>query len=233
MADEKIVKTRNTTSKKPTQKELIESQQKQIDDLQNQLSQLIGLLSKQTTASTSDEKVSDDNYIGLSAFESLDEVESKQIDPNKNIKVMSISDGSVYLKSNSDCSGVTYTFEKFGVCRYIPYGKLLDVFGLNESFFRDGVVLVCDKDVVQALQLEDEYKDGSILNKEAIENIMSYEVNEIKNLVSNATPSIQETICRRIISDLRDGKKNYDRNKVDAIGESCKEKIDLMSVAFH
>lgn len=173
---------------------------------------------KQTTLNS----VSDDTSTN-------DAPEYVEISPSKPIKVISLSTGGVSLRTSSDGRGVTGRFTKFGQPRFIPYGDLQDMISTDRSFIEDGVVYICDPDVIRNNYLEDAY--SKFLTKETIENILSFNINQIKDMVSNTTQSIQETIIDLLVQKINRNEQ-VDMNKLTAIGQCVNQPCDIMQLAL-
>lgn len=156
----------------------------------------------------------------------LESTDSTDIPEGKSILVMSLSDGEVYLHNGE---GRTFNFDRFGAKRQIVYRDLLGILSTDRQFIEEGVVYICDKDVVAANYLEDAY--SKFLTADMIENILSFSVDEISTMVANTTHPIQETIITRMITKLN--KNEYvDYNKIAAIGNAVTPKCDIQALAF-
>lgn len=148
------------------------------------------------------------------------------IPESKSILVVSLSDGDVYLH-NGD--GRTFHFDRFGARRQIVYRDLLGIISTDRQFIEDGVVYICDKDVVRANYLEDKYQNFITLEK--ITNILSFSVEEIADMVAKTTKPIQETIISYIVEKVKNG-EYVDRNKLAAIENAVEPKCDIQALAL-
>lgn len=151
----------------------------------------------------------------------------KDINPNKPIMVMSLTDGDVWLKTSVPSKN--FHFDKFGHRKPITYSDLQDVIAMNRSFIEDGVVYICDKDVVKNNYLDEHYK--KFLTVDMITNILSFSSKKIEQLVSNTTPSIQETIISILVKKINNNEW-VDQNKVSVIGRSCNPPCDINELAL-
>ena len=133
------------------------------------------------------------------------------------------------MRTSSDGRGVTGRFTKFGQPRFIPYGDLQDMISTDRSFIEDGVVYICDPDVIRNNYLEDAY--SKFLTKETIENILSFNINQIKDMVSSTTQSIQETIIDLLVQKINRNEQ-VDMNKLTAIGQCVNQPCDIMQLAL-
>lgn len=158
-----------------------------------------------------------------------DAPEYVEISPSKPIKVISLSTGGVSLRTSADGRGITGRFTKFGQPRFIPYGDLQDMISTDRSFIEDGVVYICNPDVIRNNYLEDAY--SKFLTKETIENILSFNIDQIKDMVSNTTQSIQETIIDLLVQKINRNEQ-VDMNKLTAIGQCVNQPCDIMQLAL-
>ena len=151
------------------------------------------------------------------------------INPLKPIKVISLNDGGVNLKTSNDGNAKTFRLDKFGHTVTITYSDLQDVIATCRSFIENGTVYICDKDVVRNNYLQDCYQH--FLSVNTISNILTFPVDKIIELVSNTTPAIQETIIALLVKKINSN-EYVDMNKVDAIGKACTPKCDITSLAL-
>ena len=159
-----------------------------------------------------------------------DDIETyKEINPLKPIKVVSLSDGGVSLRTNTSGSGKSFRFDKFGHSISITYSDLQDVIATNRTFIEDGSVYICDEDVVRNNYLDEYY--NRFLTVEKITNILSFSKSDIVDMVSNTTETIQETIISLIVKKINNN-EYVDMNKVEAIGKSCKTPCDIPALAL-
>lgn len=161
----------------------------------------------------------------------IEEEEEHHVDinPLKTIKVISLSDGGVSLRTSPDGKGKNFRFDKFGHSLSITYSDLQDVISTDRKFIETGVVYICDKDVVRNNYLTEYYKN--FLTADKISNILSFKVKDIVDMVSNTTEPIQETIISLIVKKINNN-EYVDMNKVDAIGKSCKTPCDIPRLAL-
>lgn len=202
----------------------MDSLRKENEELKSQLQMILEKLStieeKENTTVSENETVED--------YE--DDVETyKGINPLKPIKVVSLSDGGVSLKTNTNGSGKSFRFDKFGHSISITYSDLQDVIAVNRTFIEDGTVYICDADVVRNNYLDEYY--NRFLTVEKITNILSFSKSDIVDMVSNTTETIQETIISLIVKKINNN-EYVDMNKVEAIGKSCKTPCDIPTLAL-
>jgi hypothetical protein len=195
-----------------------EDNQLLMKQMQELMTQFTALKEKaaSSTESVNKDSVSSDNYY-------------KEINPMKPIKVISLSDGGVSLRTSTDGNGTSFRFNKFGQAKYIPYQELQNVISTDRNFIEDGVVYICDEEVVRNNYLEEAY--STFLTKNTIENILTFDIADITEMVSGTTQSIQETIVGLLVSKINNN-EFVDMNKVSAIGKACKGDYDILSIAM-
>lgn len=220
ITEEKVIKT--TANKTADNSAEMDSLKKENAELKSQLQSILEKLSlleikneENIAEAVSEETVDVDNY--------------KEINPLKPIKVVSLTDGGVSLRTNATGSGKTFRFDKFGHSISITYSDLQDVIATDRTFIEDGSVYICDADVVRNNYLDDCY--SKFLTVEKITNILSFGKSDIIDMVSNTTETIQETIISLIVKKINNN-EYVDMNKVDAIGKSCKNPCDIPTLAL-
>ena len=219
VTEEKVIKpTENKTVDNSTE---IDSLKKENLELKSQLQSILEKLSLLETKEETNINVSTE------ATDTTDNY--KEINPLKPIKVVSLTDGGVSLRTNASGSGKTFRFDKFGHSISITYSDLQDVIATDRTFIEDGSVYICDADVVRNNYLDDCY--SRFLTVEKITNILSFSKSDIVDMVSNTTETIQETIISLVVKKINNN-EYVDMNKVDAIGKSCNTPCDISALAL-
>lgn len=193
---------------------------KENTELKSQLQMILEKLSNMEET----KNVSEDNEADNEDMELY-----KDISPLKPIKVISLTDGGVSLRTNTSGTAKTFRFDKFGHTTSITYSDLQDVIATNRTFIEDGSVYICDADVVRNNYLEEFY--DKFLTVDKITNILTFNKTDIADMVSNTTESIQETIISLIVKKINNN-EYVDMNKVDVIGKSCKNPCDITALAL-
>ena len=194
-------------------KEENDALKKQMEEMQKMLQQL---MSQQSTP------------VAQSVQEEDSEQQKEEIPLTKRIKVTSITTGGVNLKTSYDNGARKFRLEHLGQTKAIQYEYLIDCINTDRWLFEDGLVYINDPQVVEEQLLEEEYK--RFLTPDKIQNILSFDVETIKQMVSNSTREIQETICSVVIDKISAG-ENIDLNKVYAIGNSCEPQVNLLELS--
>lgn len=194
-------------------KEENDALKKQMEEMQKMLQQL---MSQQSVP------------VAQSVQEEDSEQQKEEIPLTKRIKVTSITTGGVNLKTSYDSGARKFRLEHLGQTKAIQYEYLIDCINTDRWLFEDGLVYINDPQVVEEQLLEEEYK--KFLTPDKIQNILSFDVETIKQMVSNSTREIQETICSVVIDKINAG-ENIDLNKVYAIGNSCEPQVNLLELS--
>ena len=194
-------------------KEENDALKKQMEEMQKMLQQL---MSQQSTP------------VAQSVQEEDSEQQKEEIPLTKRIKVTSITTGGVNLKTSYDSGARKFRLEHLGQTKAIQYEYLIDCINTDRWLFEDGLVYINDPQVVEEQLLEEEYK--KFLTPDKIQNILSFDVETIKQMVSNSTREIQETICSVVIDKINAG-EGIDLNKVYAIGNSCEPQVNLLELS--
>lgn len=222
--DVESVKTTNKETKDSTDSLKIENDElkSQIAELRKQLEDMMAFQQDMINQN----KEEDSEPI------EFDETEESyvEISPMKPIKVISLFNGGVNLSTGGDTSSAKYfRFDKFGATKVLTYQDLQDVITNNRSFIEDGYVYICDKNVVRNNYLEDFYK--RFLTVDVINNILTFSDDKIREMVSNTTVAIQETIISILVDRINRG-EYVNRNKVAIVGESVKDPCDIFNLAL-
>ena len=194
-------------------KEENDALKKQMEEMQKMLQQL---MSQQSVP------------VAQSVQEEDGEQQKEEIPLTKRIKVTSITTGGVNLKTSYDSGARKFRLEHLGQTKAIQYEYLIDCINTDRWLFEDGLVYINDPQVVEEQLLEEEYK--KFLTPDKIQNILSFDVETIKQMVSNSTREIQETICSVVIDKINAG-ESIDLNKVYAIGNSCEPQVNLLELS--
>ena len=198
-------------------KEENDALKKQMEEMQKMLQQLMSQHSTQISHSPVQQIQEEDS-----------EQQKEEIPLTKRIKVTSITTGGVNLKTSYDSGARKFRLEHLGQTKAIQYEYLIDCINTDRWLFEDGLVYINDPQVVEEQLLEEEYK--KFLTPDKIQNILSFDTETIKQMVSNSTREIQETICSVVIDKINAG-ESIDLNKVYAIGNSCEPQVNLLELS--
>lgn len=211
----------NTTAVKDDM-DLINVLRQENEELKLQMKLILEKLEVQETKKT--EVNESNNYVNTYTKNDF----YTDISPLKLIKVISLSDGGVSLRTKPGGDGKVFRFDKFGHSIPITYSDLQDVIATDRSFIEDGCVYICDEDVVRNNYLEDIY--SKFITVDTINNIFSFPTEQIVDMVKNTTETIQESIISIIVRKINNN-EYVDMNKVDAIGKVCKTPCNILELA--
>lgn len=236
MAGRPRTTTKETTSKEsnvePSSENVskIEQLEEENKMLKSQVSEILNLL-KDMKTKESEAQTNYCNIMNNDSTNGFDEEEHTFVDinPLKPIKVISLSDGGVNLKTTNDGNAKVFRFDKFGHVATITYSDLQDCIATCRPFIEDGTVYICDKDVVRNNYLDEYYKH--FLTIDTINNILSFPQNKIVDMVKNTTPTIQDTLIDLMVKKINNN-ENVDMNKIDAIGKACAVPCDITALAL-
>lgn len=158
---------------------------------------------------------------------STESEEWNEIPMHKAIKVMSLFEGGLNLKTSNDGNAQVFRFEKVGQIFPILYSDLSKVIANQRNFFEEGYCTILDKDVIKAHYLEEFYK--KIIDGKTINNILDYEDKKIEEIFSNTTKIIQQSIVDIIIKKIINN-DYVDKNKVTILSKIYGE--DIFEMAY-
>jgi hypothetical protein len=157
----------------------------------------------------------------------IEEDKYEEIPMQKPIKVMSLFAGGLNLKTSNDSTAQIFRFTFVGQTYPIIYSDLIKIMATQRDLFQKGYCMILDKSVIKSHYLEDYYKkfvDGKVIN-----NILDYDNNKIREIFSNVTPTIQQSIVDVIINKINSN-DYVDKNKVSVINDIYGKNIfDLAS----
>lgn len=190
--------------------------------LQSTLQMLQTLVQSQSSTETRKEQLdiqTQRDIVKSNAFalyEDDDQYDIQEIPLNRVVKVMSLFSGGLNLKTSDTNNAQVVRFEFVGQTLPIIYQDLIKMIGNQRQFFEEGYCMILDKDVVKAHYLEKFYKkfiDGKVIN-----NILEYEPDKIREIFSNVTGVIQQSIVDVVISKILNN-EYVDKNKVSVLSE--------------
>lgn len=178
----------------------------EIDELKKIVSNLINKDKKIENISASNNDNEDDGDIPFRKF----------------IKVMSLVNHKLALSTEGKGRGIVYHFTQFGEIQPIMYEDLSKIIHNQKRFAQNGVFFIMSNEVVKLHGLTNFY--SKILGKDTIENILDLSIEKIKELFSNTTKQIQQTIVSIIYERLDNGEE-IDWNKIKTISDIYGEDI--------
>jgi len=198
-------------TKQDTQKFDLEKENQELKSRLEKMEEMIKSLAEQKVSQQPSETQTLQFYDDGIEYEDIPEIPM-----NKAIKVMSLFSGGLNLKTSSSGDAQVIRFEYVGQVMPILYQDLVKIIANQRSFFEQGYCMVLDKNVVKSHYLEAHYKkfvDGRVIN-----NILEYDIEKIKEIFSNTTKVIQQSIVDVLIAKINEG-EFVDKNKITAISE--------------
>lgn len=144
----------------------------------------------------------------------------------KKVKVVNLMHNPLNLSTQPYGNGRAYTFEKYGDVRLIKFDDLVDCVASYPNTFEKGLVYICDNNVVEALELSEEYE--RICTKEMLDEVIKLEDETAVELFVGCAKILQESMADEIAKNINNGVK-YDRNYLARIAEESQIDIEQMA----
>lgn len=193
-------KSANDEKNKDENLDLIKQMQKQIEQLQSQLT----------------EAQSQPNVV----------VQSNS-DITRTVKVVSMLPHTYVLsvKSNPKEKGRTYVFDKFGESKNIRFSDMVEIVNNYNSQFEKGYAILTSKKDYEDLGIG--YVYDEVMNKEAVERLVSLVDDNAVDTILNMDKDTAERFVALIARKMSEG-YNYDFNKIKELEKNGYD-IDEMS----
>ena len=202
-------RTPNSNKKQETKETEIDYKAK-YEELEKKFNSFMELMEKQTAEAQKTQVVS---------------VENKY---HKRVLVTNISDWGVTLKTSSDGNATQFRLDRFGSTLPISYEDLNKCINTDMRLFTEGYVYINDREVIEDNYLESYYE--KFLDSKKISNILTFSDKELTDMISDTTPTIQQTICAQIARKILQN-ETVDMNKAHIIGKACTPPIDIFELS--
>lgn len=224
----KEIPTLKIENENPNYNSEIQKLKEQNEMLTTQLAQLMDIFQKLDVSNTKSSPLqveNDDLETNI-----MKDIETKytyldipqEVNPNKQIMVMSLCYGSLNL--SDDSTGKTVLrFSRYGESKPVLYSTLINIVNSNRRFAETGKFYILDKDAVYHLGLSEFYKN--LISKDIIDNILNYSPNIIESVVKSIELEQRELLSRTLCDRVYNG-EDIDINKIIFIGKACN--IDIM-----
>lgn len=199
-----------TTTTKPVEKDKETNLEKENAELKSQISTMMDMIKD------------------LQAKQNVGNTVTIQDELRRRVTITSITTGGVNLKTNDSGMAKPFRLERFGQTIPIVYEDLMDCINTDRWIFEDGLVYINDQKAIEEQYLEEAYK--KFLTPDKIRDIMTFDDADIKNMVSNSTREIQETIVQLVCDKINKGEA-VNLNKVKVIGDSCTPPVKITEIA--
>lgn len=156
-------------------------------------------------------KQEEKDAVELEAQESV-EVAKQTFKDSDLIMVMNGLNGSLTHRSRS--TGRIWQFHEFGQIDKIPYSELLTIRNLNGKVFKEGWMIVLNKQIQEDFGLVDTYKN--ILTPENIEEVFSKSVEDMEEFVKSLPQGMKVTFIGKA-RELYNAKKIDSKRVIDFI----------------
>ena len=231
----------NISSEKNEENNLseIEKLNKKVDDMANQFSALMAVLSKNNAATDPIANKPKENKPKIASKPvrqpipkkerelDAENVIAKEIPANQYVKVVSLCNGELNLRTKpySNPNANRFSFQRFGEIKGIPYSQLIEIVENHRNFFEKGFFYIFDRDVILANGWGELY--SKLLSKEQMEKIIENSDDAVK-LFDSANDSQREVIINFLVGKIVKGEQvdynlitNLSRiSKVDIVGRA-------------
>lgn len=142
-----------------------------------------------------------------SSVEVVEETPKRQLTMDTLVHVMNNTTGKLIY--NSQKSGITWIFEKYGDTDFMELGELVRMKSGSSKFFTNSWLLVLDRDVIDYLRLNQYYK--GLLTPEEVELFFDLDIEEIDQKLGEMSASMKAIIIGKAIEKIQNGE--FDSNK--------------------
>lgn len=216
--------TRKTTAKKTTKADVVdeimtenvEQKNDETEALKEQNAQLLEMITQLQTQMMALQNNTTPNV------QYVEKVSSS----GKNIKLISLMNIPINVSTESDGSGITKTFDRYGDSRTVKFDVLSDMVASYPNTFQRGLIYIADEEAVDELGLTDEYK--KICSKEILDRISNLVDDDAVDLFCEIDDILKDSIATDIARKIVEGKK-YDLNKIRDIKD--RTGFDIESIA--
>src|SRR5574344_692057 len=144
----------------------------------------------------------------------------------KKIKCINLMHNPLNVSTEPNGRGRVYNFPNYGDIRMIKFDDLSDIVASYPYTMEHGFCYICDKEVVEALSLTDEYE--KIYNKELLDEILWLRKESDLELFLGMEKGLQESTAMEI-AKLINANEQFDFNYLRKIKDECG--IDIEAIA--
>ena len=145
---------------------------------------------------------------------------------SKKIKCINLMHNPLNVSTEPNGRGRVYNFPNYGDVRMIKFDDLSDIVASYPYTMEHGFCYICDKEVVEALSLTDEYE--KIYNKELLDEILWLRKESDLELFLGVEKGLQESTAMEI-AKLINANEQFDFNYLRKIKDECG--IDIEAIA--
>ena len=144
----------------------------------------------------------------------------------KKVKVVNLMHNTLNIATAPRGMGRVYTFKGYGDSRLIKYDDLADIVAAYPKTMEGGFAYICDKEVVEALGLADDYQ--KLFDKETMDRVMKLREESDLELFLGMDIKLQESTAKKIAERIN-ANERVDYNYIRIIKE--KTGIDIEAIA--
>ena len=144
----------------------------------------------------------------------------------KKVKVVNLMHNTLNIATEPRGMGRVYTFKEYGDSRLIKYDDLADIVAAYPRTMEGGFAYICDKEVVEALGLADDYQ--KLFDKETMDKVMKLREESDLELFLGMDIKLQESTAKKIAERIN-ANERVDYNYIRIIKE--KTGIDIEAIA--
>jgi hypothetical protein len=137
------------------------------------------------------------------------------------VKVISLYNGILNLKTSNRSDVVIFKFNFFGDVQPIFYSDIVKCIAVQQRFFKDGFCMILDEEVVKAHYLTKDY--DKLLTKEQFDTFLSLSDTDMERIYKNLPKQQKMTLLERIAYSVNDN--TADRNKVEKVSKFSHQDI--------
>lgn len=145
---------------------------------------------------------------------------------SKKVKCINLMHNPLNVSTEPNGRGRVYNFPNYGDVRMIKFDDLSDIVASYPYTMEHGFCYICDKEVVEALSLTDEYE--KIYNKELLDEIIWLRKESDLELFLGMEKGLQESTAMEI-AKLINANEQFDFNYLRKIKDECG--IDIEAIA--
>lgn len=144
----------------------------------------------------------------------------------KKVKCINLMHNIVNVSTEPEGQGRLYMFEKYGDYKMIKYDDLSDIVSSYPYTMENGLIYICDRDVVESLGLSDEYEH--LYTKEIMDRVVYLREQSDVDIFIGMEKHMQESTAVEI-AKLMNANERMDYNYLREIKE--KTGIDIEQIA--
>ena len=200
----------------PTEENVVEDKNKDLSKENEELKNLIE--SMQAQMKEMQDKISTAQPIVVNTV--------SENNGRRKVRVMSLMYNPVNVSTEPYGTGKVFEFSNFGEVRPISFDDLYDIVASYPNTMKNGMLYICDKDIVKELGMEDEYEN--IYDKDMIDRIKYLRTDADADLFIGMSKSMRESVARES-AELMNKNEKMDLNILRKIKDNTG--IDIEDIA--